>query len=311
LTDKIQKPATSSRVSAKGPSITVRLLLSNDERPRPRSTRRTFFSDDSGFCYHPPTMRIPLHLTVAFFISLLLTAPPGAVAASKPAKPVLIVADEIPAMEALGKQLETRIKTPSEIITQDKLPDSLAAYPAVLVYIHKALTEKAENAFLDYADAGGKLIVLHHSISSSKRPNKNKRWMPALGIEVPEGDFDKGGYKYFDDAEWDIVNLAPKDPITTHGITYPLQIERNGKKLPGYHPKPTEIYLNHVLTGPHTILLGLHYVHKDGKVYDQDTVAWYKPFGKGKIYYFMPGHHPADFDDPIYAQMLSNAVAAH
>jgi hypothetical protein len=257
-------------------------------------------------------MRIPLIPLLLALTWIPSTAGPAGAAGEKPTKsPVLIVADEIPAMQALAKQLESRSKTSSEIITQDKLPEALASYPAVLVYIHKALTEKAENAFLDYAEAGGKLIVLHHAISSGKRPAKNKRWLPALGVELPEGEFANGAYKYFDDVEWDIVNLAPKDPITTKGIKYPITVERDGKKLAGYHPKPTEIYLNHVLSGPHTPLLGLHYQHKEtGKVYDQDTVAWVKPFGKGKIYYFMPGHHAADFDDPIYAQILSNAVAA-
>jgi hypothetical protein len=263
-------------------------------------------------------MRIYLRLNLVLALGLAIAASLGrpGQAAEKPGKaaakpPVLIVADEIPAMETLGKQLETRVQTSSEITTQDKLPDSLAGYPAVLVYIHKALTEKAENAFLEYAEGGGKLVVLHHSISSSKRVNKNKRWMPALGIELPEGDFAAGAYKYFDDVDWDIVNLAPKSPITTHGVTYPLKIERAGKKLPGYRPKPTEIYLNHKLIGEHTLLLGLHYVHKEtGKVYDQDTVAWSKPLGKGKIFYFMPGHHAEDFENPIYAQIISNAVAA-
>ena len=250
-------------------------------------------------------MRRPLMLVVASCSALLA----GSLARAAD-KTVLIVADEIPAMQALAKQLETRAKTTSEIVTQDKIPDSLAPYPAVLVYIHKALGEKAENAFLYYAQAGGKLILLHHSISSGKRPNKNKRWFPELGIELPEREFAAGGYKYFDDVEWDIVNLAPKDPVTTKSVSYPLQVERAGKRLPGYRPKPTEVYLNQVLTGPRTPLLGMHYVHKDGQVFDQDTVAWMKPLGKGKVYYFMPGHHAEDFEHPIYAQILSNAVTA-
>jgi hypothetical protein len=254
-------------------------------------------------------MRTPL--TLSLFTLVLAAQGPSAAGEKAARPPVLIVADEIPAMQALGKQLEARIKTPSEIVAQDKLPETLASYPAVLVYIHKALTEKSENAFLDYAEAGGKLIVLHHAISSGKRPAKNKRWLPAMGVELPEGDFASGGYKYFDDVDWEIVNLAPRDPVTTRGIKYPLRVERAGKKLPGYQPKPTEIYLNHVLTGPRTPLLGLHFVHKEtGKVYDQDTVAWVKPLGKGKIYYFMPGHHAEDFEHPIYAQILANAVAA-
>jgi Trehalose utilisation len=241
--------------------------------------------------------------------TLVLTTARASVAA--PARsPVLIVADEIPAMQTLGKELETRIKTPSEITGQDKLPDSLAAYPAVIVYIHKDLSEKAENVLLDYAEHGGKLIVLHHSISSGKR--KNKRWLPALGVELPTGDFAAGGYKYFDDVEWDILDLAPRSPITGKGVKFPIQADHgDGKKVPAYHPRATEIYLNHVLRGPHTILLGLRYQHKDsGKLYVQDTVAWQKDFGKGRIYYFMPGHHAEDFENPTYAQILANAVAA-
>jgi hypothetical protein len=246
----------------------------------------------------------------ALLLSLLLMLASRAQAAPAPAKkPVLFIADEIPAMQTLGKQLETRIKTPSEVVTQDKLPENLTPYPAVIVYIHKDLSEKAENAMLDYAEAGGKLIVLHHSISSGKR--KNKRWLPALGVELPSGEFAAGGYKYFDDVEWDILNLAPKSPITTRGVSYPTTADHEGKKVPAYHPKATEIYLNHVLTGPHEILLGLRYTHKEtGKLYLQDTVAWQKPFGKGRIFYFMPGHHAEDFDNPVYAQILANAVDA-
>src|SRR6201999_3246001 len=128
-----------------------------------------------------------------------------------------------------------------------------------------------ENAMLDYAEAGGKLIVLHHSISSGKR--KNHRWLPALGVELPTGDFAQGAYKYFDDQEWDIVDLAPQDPVTTHGVKWGNKVEyKDGKTLPSYRPRPTEIYLNHVLVGPHTLLLGLRYQLKDsGKLYLQDS----------------------------------------
>jgi hypothetical protein len=252
----------------------------------------------------------PAMKTARLFAALaVLMSVRVAAAAPAPKSPVLIVADEVPAMQALGKQLETRIKTSSEITSQDKLPESLAGYPAVIVYIHKDLSEKAENAFLDYAEAGGKLVVLHHSISSGKR--KNKRWLPALGVELPSGDFATGGYKYFDDADWDILDLNPKSPVLK-GVKFPATADHgDGKKVPAYHPKATEIYLNHVLQGPHTIILGLRYLHKEtGKLYIQDTVAWQKDFGKGRIYYFMPGHHAEDFDNPIYAQILANAVAA-
>ena len=31
--------------------------------------------------------------------------------------------------------------------------------------------EPAEKTFIQYAESGGKLVLLHHSISSGKRPN--------------------------------------------------------------------------------------------------------------------------------------------
>jgi hypothetical protein len=252
-------------------------------------------------------MRLTRRLLV---VALLFSALPAvATPEDKPAA-LLIVADEIPAMETLAKELEARVHERSEIVTQDKLPASLAGYKAVLVYIHKELGEPAENAFLDYAEAGGKLILLHHSISSQKR--KNKRLFPALGIELRTGEFLEGAYKYFDDAAWDIVNLAPGSPVTTRGVKYPDKVEwLDGRARPGFHPEATEVYLNHVLTGPRTVLLGLRYLHPEsGRLFVQDTVGWEKKTGKGRVFYFMPGHRAKDFQNPLYAQILANAVAA-
>jgi len=73
------------------------------------------------------------------------------------------------------------------------------------VYIHKDIAEGPEVAFIDYAKGGGKLVLLHHSISSGKR--KNKYWLPFLGVELPDKPFDQGGYKYFDPATFQIVKV--------------------------------------------------------------------------------------------------------
>ena len=69
---------------------------------------------------------------------------------------VLMVADEIPAMEVLAKQLKTRIGKTSEITTQDKMPADLSVYPVVMVYIHQSIGEPAGNSRLlkDSASAG-------------------------------------------------------------------------------------------------------------------------------------------------------------
>jgi hypothetical protein len=80
--------------------------------------------------------------------------------------------DEVPAMQNLAKQIESRRHQTSEIALQYKLPGSLTAYRNVIVYIHGDLHEPAELAFIEYAKNGGNLILLHHTISSGKRKNK-------------------------------------------------------------------------------------------------------------------------------------------
>jgi hypothetical protein len=215
----------------------------------------------------------------------------------------LIVCDEVPAMKVLARELEQRAHFTSEIVSQDHLPASLSGYKAVLVYIHKDIAEAAEKAFIDYAKGGGKLVLLHHSISSGKR--KNKYWLPFLGVELPNKPFEEGGYKYIDPVSFEIVNLAPTNPITTKGVKYPKHDPAR------FELRDTEIYLNHVLTGPRTILLGLQYLEtKSGKLYSQSTTGWYRPAEKGGVYYFMAGHRAEDFESPVYAQIIANAVSS-
>jgi hypothetical protein len=220
---------------------------------------------------------------------------------------ILIVADEIPAMEVLAKQLQTRNGAASTITTQDKLPAELSAYPVVMVYIHKSIGEPAEKAFIAYAKSGGKLFLLHHSISSGKR--ENKEWFPFLDISLPNKPYAEGGYKYFDPADFDVVNLAPGHFITTNKVTFPETIDFEGKQTPAFAAKETEVYLNHVFSGPRTTLLGIKYTDKTtGKIYEQPTAAWYRPAGQGMVFYFMVGHKASDWDNPIYAQIVANAV---
>jgi hypothetical protein len=229
----------------------------------------------------------------------------GPAAAAK-SFPVLIVADEIPAMEVLARQLAERAHATATIVKQAELPEALSGFRAVLVYVHGDLAPATEQAALAYARAGGNLIVLHHSISSKKR--KNAEWLPALGVVLPSGEYDAGGYKYFDNVAWDVVNLAPGHPVM-RGVKFGAPVPySDGKSHPALQLPQTEIYLNHLLDGPRTVLLGLRFVDQQtGRLYLQDTAAWTRPLGKGQVWYFMPGHKATDFEDPGYAQMLANA----
>jgi Trehalose utilisation len=227
---------------------------------------------------------------------------------------VLIVADEFPAMEVLAAKLKSEEKVESKLIAQKDLPEKLADYDCVIVYIHKALSEKAEEAFIDYTKSGGKLLVLHHSIGSSKR--RNPHWFSFLGVTLPEGDVAKGGYKWIEGVKLELVNRNPDHFIMTNRVAYPERIlytatnapAVNGT-LPGFILNDSEVYLNHVNEGPRTLLMGLKYVDgKSGITYMQDRAGWIKPAGKGQIIYLMPGHRKEDFENPTYARIVLNAV---
>lgn len=226
---------------------------------------------------------------------------------------VLIVADEIPAMETLAAKLQEQENISSKIVKQPDLPANLQSYQAVIVYIHKALAPAVETACIAYANNGGKLINLHHSISSGKRTNA--QWFAFMAVDLPKKDVNEGGYKWIEGIKMDIVNLAPAHFITSHKIQYEAQIEYTSSETTkaiqasGFHLHESEVYLNHTYTGPRTLLLGLKYTdEKTGKLWMQDRAGWFKPAGKGWLFYFMPGHSVREFEHPNYSRIVINAV---
>jgi len=228
------------------------------------------------------------------------------------AQDVLIVADELPAMNVLAKAMQTQEGITSSVVTQTEMPANLTKFRAVIVYIHKDLDSLPEQAFIRYAQNGGKLLCLHHSISSAKR--KNKDWFSFLSINLPKKDVAEGGYKYVGDIDMAVVNLAPRHFITTHKLTYaqPIAYTREGEQnetlRPGFILPKTEAFLNHELLGPRTMLLGFKFTDAAGKVWMQDRSAWCKPVGKGWLFYSQPGHAITDFENPLYTQLIANAV---
>jgi Trehalose utilisation len=238
---------------------------------------------------------------------------------------VLIVADEFPAMQVLAGRLDRETHLASKLVSQKELPASLATFEAVVVYIHGALAEPAEDAFINYTKAGGKLVLLHHSISSGKR--KNHHWFSFLGVALPEGELAQGGYKWIEGVRLSLVNLNPRHFIMTNEVSYPelipyastnapassttprQDILRAQAVLPGFTLEGTEVYLNHVHTEPRTLLMGLKYEDsKSGTTFVQDRAGWLKPAGRGLVIYLMPGHTKKDFEDATYGRIVVNAV---
>jgi len=226
---------------------------------------------------------------------------------------VLIVADEFPAMEFVAQRLKQDEGIASRIIKQDEMPAELGKFSAVVVYVHKKLADAPAKAMVDYTNAGGKLVALHHSISSGKR--ENKHWLPFLGMDLPKADVEQGGYKWIEPATLQVVNLAPDHFITTHKVRYETKIPyhsadtREERQRPGFTLEDSEVYLNHTFTGPRTVLLGLKYTdEKSDKTWTQDRAGWLKPSGKGWIVYLMPGHRAQEFQHPTYSRIVLNAV---
>lgn len=226
---------------------------------------------------------------------------------------VLIVADEFPAMEYLAERFRAEENLEAEVVGQDRLPSDLSAYRAVVVYIHRNLDPGPEAALIRYTEGGGRLVALHHSISSGKR--KNRHWFGFLGIDLPSKPVTEGGYKWIEPATIEVVNLAPEHFITTHKVAWPARIayrpESGGEEAlrPGIVFEESEVYLNHTFTGPRTVLLGVKYREPEtGRVWMQDRAGWLRPAGRGLIVYFQPGHSLRDFQEPAYTRLILNAV---
>ena len=156
------------------------------------------------------------------------------------------------------------------------------------------------------------MVLLHHSISSGKRQNKD--WFRFLGVELPQGPVDQGGYQWTEGVTVQWVNLAPSDYVMTNQVSYPERVElgeRGGAAAsrPAFTLRDTEVYLNHVLKGPHTILMALRYADaKTGRLWVQETAGWRRRAGEGWVFYFMPGHTLHDFENPVYGRVVMNAI---
>ena len=271
-------------------------LLEDASEAFPTTERRNFYEESSS-------MRR---------ILLLLMMIGSAACAVCRAQGVLIVCDEFHAMQVVAAQLEADDRVQTRIIGQTEIPPSMASYRAVLVYLHGELSPAAEHKLMQYASDGGDLIVLHHTISSRKRENKD--WFSFLHIELPTRPYAEGGYAYFDPVSFQVVNLAAGNPLMK-GVPFDQRVAFTDpagggeRMLPGTTFPDTEVYVNHVLSGEHTLLLGLKYIDaKTGRVYMQDTAGWMMNAGKGTVFYFMMGHRAEDFQNPTYRSLLDHAV---
>jgi hypothetical protein len=236
---------------------------------------------------------------------------------SSPRQPkVIIVQDEMPQMKVLAKFLQEKGKLSVTITDQSSFPKDLSAYDAVIVFIHRDLQENTENSIINYTKNGGKLICLHHSISSKKA--QNKFYFDFLGIRLDKGPMEKGGYKW-KESSWSLVNLNSKHFITNFNVNWnekvtytPSDYPSTESLFPGITFKhDSEVFINHKFTDSRekVVLCGIVYHDKESdKTYMQDRGAWIKRQGKGTILYFMPGHIASDYENKNISQIILNAI---
>ncbi len=229
---------------------------------------------------------------------------------------VLIIQDEVPQMEVLAKFLRAEGGLSVKIIEQSSLPDDLSAFNAVIVFIHRDLHERTEKSIIEYTRSGGRLICLHHSISSKKA--QNEFYFSFLGMRLDKGPMETGGYKW-KASGWSLVNLNSQHFITNSGVDWDEQVAYTPSDSPSSereYPSITlgrdsEVFVNHKFTDGRekVVLCGIVYHDAEtGKTYIQDRGAWIKKQGKGTIVYFMPGHAVSDYENKNISQIILNAI---
>lgn len=238
------------------------------------------------------------------------------------AQDVLVIQDERPQVEVLADFLEDEGDLAVSMIEPEALPDDLSAYEAILLFIQGDLDETTERRVIDYTEDGGRLVVLHHSISSGKV--ENAQYFDFLGIQLddPEASSEPvepgEGYGWRHDVSLTLVNLHPDHYITSRGVDWDETVTYASSDAPSVereYPALTlddsEVYLNHKFTDGRekTVLLGMKY-HDDrvDALFMQDRAAWVKAQGAGEVVYFMPGHVVEDYEHPGVAQMILNSI---
>lgn len=229
---------------------------------------------------------------------------------------VMIVADEWPQMHTLGTALASDSNLILHASEAEGIPADLSPYDAVIMYVHGVMGSELEQALIRYAVQGGRLIILHHGLASSKI--NNPAWMEFTGMHIEPPSAKANAWKVLAPVTHSLVNLNPKHYITSHDVTYNTDIwyqSSDALTQPGVYLalslSDTELFLNQQFTDGRqkTILFGAHCLHPEtGAAVMQDRGGWVKPVGNGWICYLQPGHSEQDFMVPDFHQIILNCI---
>lgn len=211
--------------------------------------------------------------------------------------------------------------TQEEFLTSDEYID-LSEYASVIAYIHKPLHNVVEEALISYTETGGKLLVLHHSLASAKV--ENPEWLKFLGVSILPEDKEYP-WKVSAETSHIMVNLAPGHYITSHKVKYDREVDFSFVERPdleGTYPAfrldNTEVFHNQRFAKDNERVILFGYRMKDAETGNvpgqpfipgmEPTSGWYKPGGKGWVFYLQPGHTELDFENQSFFQVLLNCL---
>jgi hypothetical protein len=269
-------------------------------------------------------VKIQFLFTIVFFLlSIFIYAQETDKCKSLESAKVLIIQDELKQMEVLSEFLTSNQgNLEIDIVKQKNLPEDLSAYHSILLYLHFKLQEDTESKVIEYTRNGGRLIVLHHSISSGKA--KNKDFFPFLGIQLDGTDNSRdaeppgGGYAWIEGVTFTLINLDSGHCVINHNVEWgeevnytPSDLTSLASAYPTISLHDSEVYLNHKFTDgkDKTILMGMKFYDiRNDQLFMQDRASWHKIAGQGDIFYFMPGHSSREFENKNFSQMILNAI---
>lgn len=237
-------------------------------------------------------------------------------------KPVLLISDRAGELDVLAAAMTSEGWTTSETTQKELLLSSLdldlSKYLTVTVYVHQTFDPILEEALIEYAESGGKLLVLHHSLASAK--TANSKWLDFLGVSILP-DSKKSPWKVTAQTSHQMVNLAPGHYLTTHNVEYPEQVDFSflGRpdlegSFPSFTLEDTEVFHNQILSqkDQKVILFGYKTslaADASGLPRMEPTSGWYKSTGKGWVFYFQAGHTEEDFKHPSFSRVLLNCLS--
>ena len=236
------------------------------------------------------------------------------IAPARSSRQLLIVADEPKPMDALAGFLRSRGKYEVRYVDQKDLPADLSQYAGVFMYVHGRMTRRTEKRLIDYTQAGGRMIILHHGVASARV--RNPAWLRLTGIYIAPRNDPKHPWRVVGNTTHTLVNLNPRHYITSHKVQYDRTVEyqsSDSPSRPATYPAldlhNTEVFLNQHFTDGRekTVLFGFRCAD-GGKIIMQDRSGWLKPAGKGWVFYFQPGHCESDFRNRNYCQIILNCL---